>query len=50
MGKRYRKMQRKANGKIREIMDGQVIIEMPSPIADALAYQRDRRSKNGVQC
>ena len=37
MGKRYRKMQKKANGKIREIKEGQVILEMPLPIADVLA-------------
>jgi len=36
MGKRYRKMQKKANGKIREIRDGQVILELPLPLADVL--------------
>lgn len=36
MGKRYRKMAKKANGKIREIRDGQVILELPLPIADVL--------------
>lgn len=37
MGKRYRKMARKANRKIREIRDGQVILEMPLSVADLLA-------------
>jgi len=37
MSKRYRKMAKKANGKIREIKEGQVILEMPLPIADVLA-------------
>lgn len=37
MSKRYRKMQKKANGKVREIRDGQVIIEMPLPVTDVLA-------------
>ena len=37
MGKRYRKMAKKANGKIREIRDGQVVLEVPLPIADVLA-------------
>ena len=37
MGKRYRKMQRKANGKIREIKDEQVILEIPLPVADVLS-------------
>ena len=29
MGKRYRKMAKKANGKILEILDGQVVFELP---------------------
>ena len=33
MKKEYRRMQRKANGKIREIADGQVTMEMPLPLA-----------------
>lgn len=37
MVKRYRKMAKKANGKIREVRDGQVILELPLPIADVLA-------------
>lgn len=37
MGKRYRKMTKKANGKIREINDGQVVLELPLPIAEVLA-------------
>ncbi|MBI3377859.1 MAG: hypothetical protein HY035_05585 [Nitrospirae bacterium] len=37
MSKRYRKMAKKANGKIREIRDGQVILEIPLPVADVLA-------------
>ena len=36
MEKRYRKMAKKANGKIREIKDGQVILEVPLPLADVL--------------
>lgn len=36
MGKRHRKMQKKANGKIREIRDGQVILELPLPLADVV--------------
>lgn len=36
MRKRYRKMQRKANGKIREIRDGQITLELPLPIAEVL--------------
>jgi hypothetical protein len=36
MGKRYRKMAKKANGKIREISEGQVILEMPLPVAEVL--------------
>lgn len=37
MVKRYRKMTKKANGKIREIADGQVVLELPLPVADVLA-------------
>jgi len=37
MSKRYRKMAKKANGKIREIRDGQVLLELPLPVADVLA-------------
>jgi hypothetical protein len=37
MGKRYRKMAKKANGKIREIGDGHVVMEVPLPVADVLA-------------
>lgn len=36
MVKRYRKMAKKANGKIREIKDGQVVMEIPLPVADVL--------------
>lgn len=36
MKKEYRKMARKANGKIREIREGQVTIEVPLPIAEVL--------------
>jgi putative transposase len=36
MGKRYRKMAKKANGKIREIRDDQTILESPLPIAQVL--------------
>lgn len=37
MSKRYRKMAKKANGKIREIKEGQVILELPLPLANVLA-------------
>lgn len=37
MGKRYRKMAKKTNGKIREIRDDQIILELPLPVADILA-------------
>jgi transposase-like protein len=33
MKKRYRNMQKKANGKIREIADGSVLLELPLPVA-----------------
>ncbi len=36
MKKEYRRMQRKANGKIREIADGMVTMEMPLPLAAVL--------------
>lgn len=36
MEKRYRKMQRKANGKVREIREGQITLELPLPIAQVL--------------
>jgi len=36
MGKRYRKMAKKANGRIKEIRDGQVVLEQALPIADVL--------------
>jgi putative transposase len=37
MGKRYRKMSKKANGKIREIRDEQVVLELQLPVAEVLA-------------
>lgn len=37
MSKRYRNMAKKANGKIREIRDNQIILELPLPVADVLA-------------
>jgi transposase-like protein len=37
MKKEYRKMVRKANGKIREVREGQITIEVPLPIAEVLA-------------
>src|SRR4030066_1589115 len=37
MKRGYRKMERKANGKIREIREGQVTIEVPLPIAEVLS-------------
>lgn len=36
MEKRYRKMERKANGKIREIRDGKILLELPLPVAEVL--------------
>lgn len=36
MKKRYRKMQKKANGKIREIGEGGVLLELPLPVADVI--------------
>ena len=37
MGKRYRKMERKVNGSIREIRDGHVLLELPLPVAEVLS-------------
>jgi transposase-like protein len=34
MERRYRKMERKANGKIREIRDGKILLELPLPVAE----------------
>ncbi len=36
MKKEYRTMGRKANGKIREVRDGQITIELPLPIAEIM--------------
>jgi len=36
MKERYRKMQKKANGKIREIGEGGVLLELPLPMADVI--------------
>jgi hypothetical protein len=36
MEKRYRKMQKKVNGKIREIKDGRVLLELPLPMAEVI--------------
>ncbi len=36
MGKRYRSMQRKVNGKIREIGEGGVLLELPLRVAEAI--------------
>src|SRR5512135_2440301 len=36
MEKRYRKMRKKANGKIREIGGGGVVLELPFPVADII--------------
>jgi putative transposase len=36
MGKRYRKMQRKVNGKIREISEGGVLLELPLRVAELI--------------
>lgn len=33
MKKRYRKMQKKANGKVREIGEGSVLLELPLSVA-----------------
>jgi putative transposase len=37
MGKRYRKMERKVNGRIREVGDGRVVLELPLPVAEVLS-------------
>lgn len=37
MGKRYRKMERKVNGRVREIRDGHVLLELPLPVAEVLS-------------
>ncbi len=37
MGKRYRKMERKVNGRIREVSDGRVVVELPLPVAEVLS-------------
>jgi len=36
MKKEYRTMGRKANGKIREIVDGQITIKLPLPMAEVM--------------
>lgn len=36
MQRRYRKMQRKTNGKIREISDSRVLLELPLPVAEVV--------------
>jgi len=36
MGKRYRKMVRKVNGKVREVGEGGVVLELPLPVADVI--------------
>jgi transposase-like protein len=36
MGKRYRKMARKVNGKIREVGEGGVLVELPLPVAEVI--------------
>ena len=36
MGKRYRKMVRKVNGKVREVSEGGVLLELPLPVADVI--------------
>jgi len=36
MGKRYRKMVRKVNGKVREVGDEGVVLELPLPVADVI--------------
>ncbi len=36
MEKRYRKMQRNARGKVREIGDGRVLLELPIPVAEVI--------------
>lgn len=41
MKKRYRKMVRKANGKIREVRDGSVLLEFPLSMAEVLGGMTD---------
>ncbi len=41
MEKRYRKMRRRANGKIREIRDGSVLLELPLPVGEVLGDMVD---------
>lgn len=36
MKKRYRKMQKKANGKVREMGEGSVLLELPLPVAEII--------------
>ena len=36
MKKRYRNMQKKANGKVREIGGGRVLLEVPLPVAGVI--------------
>jgi hypothetical protein len=36
MRKRYRNMKKKANGKIREISEGGVLLELSLPVADVM--------------
>jgi transposase-like protein len=36
MKKRYRNMQKKANGKVREVCDGSVLLELPLPVAGVI--------------
>ena len=36
MGKRYRSMQRKVNGKIREVSEGGILLELPLKVAEAI--------------
>ena len=39
MSKRYRNIAKKANGKIREIRDNQIILELPLPQMSWLAFR-----------
>jgi transposase-like protein len=41
MEERYRKMRRRANGKIREIRDGSVLLELPLPVGEVLGGMVD---------
>ena len=36
MKKRYRNMQKKANGKVRELGDGRVLLELPLSVAGVI--------------